>query len=253
MRIRRLAVTGLVSTAATLGTGASVLMRGGPEANTQEGPSYYDGRFTFMRIRYGGAYGFRRGGGASWAHDYPDGDRHISQILQYVSTVRPTLPETGVLTLEDPEIFKYPILYISEPGFWSVTDEGARNLRNYLLKGGFLIFDDFENEQWNNMESQLRRAIPEYDFVEIGPEHPVFTSFFRIKDIYVPHPLVNVVPKYYAIFENNDPKRRVMVLANWNADIAEYWEWSDRAYLPVDLSNEAYKLGVNYLIYGLTH
>jgi hypothetical protein len=247
-------VIALVS-AAMLGgaaTVASVTARGDAAPVAQEGSSY-DGRFTFTRVRYGGAYGFRRGGGASWSHDYPDADRHISQILQYVSTVQPVLSETGVLTLEDPEIFKYPILYISEPGFWSVSDEGARNLRSYLVKGGFLIFDDFENEQWNNMESQLKRAIPEYDFVEIGPDHPVFTSFFRIDDIYVPHPLLNVRPKYYAIFENNDPNRRVMVLANWNADIAEYWEWSDRAYLPVDLSNEAYKLGVNYLIYGLTH
>jgi hypothetical protein len=211
----------------------------------------YDGRFTFTRIRYGG-FG-RRGGGASWAHDYPDGDRHISQILEYVSTVRATLPETGVLTLEDPEIFRYPILYISEPGFWRATDEGARNLRDYLLKGGFLILDDFEQDQWYNMEAQVKRAIPEYDFVEIGPGHPLFRTFFAIRDIYVPHPSVSVTPKYYAIFEGNDPSRRVMVLANWNADIAEYWEWSDRDLLPVDLSNEAYKLGVNYLIYGLTH
>jgi hypothetical protein len=223
---------------------------GGGPTSVQDTPRY-DGRFTFTRVRYGG-WG-RRGGGASWAHDYPDGDRHISQILEYVSTVNATLPETGVITLEDREIFRYPILYVSEPGFWRVSDDGARNLREFLLKGGFLILDDFEQEQWNNMEAQVKRAIPEYDFVEIGPQHPIFSSFFAIRDIYVPHPFVHLRPRYYAIFEDNDPSRRVMVLANWNADIAEYWEWSDRDLLPVDLSNEAYKLGVNYLVYGLTH
>jgi hypothetical protein len=212
----------------------------------------YDGRFTFTRIRYGDDWGARRGGSA-WSHDYPQADLHVSQILDYVSTVNPTLGETNVLTLDDPEIFKHPILYISEPGFWTMSDSEAANLRRFLLKSGFLIFDDFENEQWYNMEEQLRRALPEHRFVEIGPEHPIYQSFFRIKDIYVPHPLVRVTPRYFAIFENNDPSARMLVLANWNADIAEYWEWSDTGYLPVDLNNEAYKLGVNYLVYALTH
>jgi hypothetical protein len=212
----------------------------------------YDGRFTFTRIRYGGGWGFRRGG-SSWAHDYPNADLHVSQILDYVSTTRPMVAQTNVFTLDDPEIFRHPIIYISEPGFWSASDSDVRNLRNYLLKGGFLIFDDFEHEHFYNMQEQVRRAIPEYEFVEIGPEHPVFRSFFAIKDIYVPHPMAGLRPTYMALFEDNDPTRRMLVLANWNADIAEYWEWSDQSFFSVDLSNEAYKLGVNYLIWGLTH
>jgi hypothetical protein len=213
--------------------------------------AFYDGDFTFARVRYGSG-GFRRGGGA-WAHDYPRADQHLPQILQYVSTVPTNLDRSEVLDLDDPEIFRYPILYLSEPGFWSLSEAEAAGLRAWLLKGGFLILDDFENDQWYNMEAQLRRAMPELELIEIGPDHPVFRSFFELDDIYVPHPLVRVTPRYYGLFEHNDPAGRMLVLVNFNADLAEYWEWSAEGLLPVDLSNEAYKLGVNYLIYGLTH
>jgi hypothetical protein len=213
--------------------------------------AHYDGDFTFARVRYGGG-GFRRGGGA-WAHDYPRADHHLPQILQYVSTAPTNVGRSHVFDLDDPEIFRHPILYLSEPGFWSLGEAEAAALREWLLKGGFLILDDFENDQWYNMEAQLRRAMPELELMEIGPEHPVFHAFFELDDIYVPHPLVRVTPRYYGLFENNDPAGRMLVLVNFNADLAEYWEWSAEGLLPVDLSDEAYKLGVNYLIYGLTH
>jgi len=213
----------------------------------------YNGGFTFTRIRYGGP-GFRGRGGSSWSHDYPNADIHLPKIIEYLSTIPINVDASNVFTLDDPEIFRHPIIYLSEPGYWSITDSEASNLRKYLLKGGFLILDDFEAEQWYNMEEQVRRALPDHEFIEIGPEHPIFSSFFRLKDIYVPHPLVRVTPKYFAMFENNNPNGRLMVLANWNSDLAEYWEWSDQVtFMPVDLTNEAYKLGVNYIFYGLTH
>lgn len=212
----------------------------------------YDGRFTFTRIRYGGR-GFGRRGGAAWAHDYPDADRNIQLILSEFTTVPATRGVSNVFDLEDRGFFRYPIIYMSEPGFWTITDEGARNLREYLLKGGLIIFDDFEAAQWYNFEAQLRRAMPEYDLIEIGPDHAVFRSFFAVDDIYVPHPLVRVTPKYFAMFEDNDPAARMLALVNYNADLAEYWEYAGRGFFPVDITNEAYKLGVNYIIYGLTH
>jgi hypothetical protein len=209
--------------------------------------------FTFTRIRYGGnGRGFGRGGGA-WAHDYPQGDTNLSRILDYISTLRVNLTTTHVFDLDDVELFQHPIAYLSEPGFWSMTDAEARGLRDYVLKGGFLIFDDFEAEQWNNFAAQVHRALPEYQFIEIGVEHPIFHSFFELKRIDVPHPLVRVEPKYYGLFEGNNPRQRMMAIVNYNNDLAEYWEWSAQGYFPVDISNDAYKLGVNYVIYGLTH
>jgi Domain of unknown function (DUF4159) len=211
----------------------------------------YDGRFAFTRIRYGS--GFGRGGG-SWAHDYPRADEHLPRILAELSTMTPRVDGSNVFDLEDVEIFHNPILYISEPGFWTVTERGAANLRAHLLKGGFLIFDDFEERaQWDNMARQMAQVLPDHRWVEIDVSHPIFHSFFEMKRIDFPHPLVNVIPSYFAMFEDNDPTRRIVVLANYNNDLAEYWEWSATGMFPVDTTNEAYKLGVNYIVYGVTH
>jgi hypothetical protein len=162
-----------------------------PQADNPE----WRGDFTFTRIRYG-ASSMRRFGGSAWAHDYPDADRNLQVILREMTSMRPNADGTNVFDLEDAEIFRNPVLYLSEPGFWGITDEGARNLREYLLRGGLIIFDDFEAEQWYNFESQLKRAMPEYELIEIEGDHPVFQSFFRVVDIYVPHPLVRVTPRY---------------------------------------------------------
>jgi hypothetical protein len=211
----------------------------------------YNGGFTFTRIRYG-SNGFRRGGGA-WAHDYPNADVHLARIIEYLSAIPTNVDASNVYDLDDPEIFRHPIIYLSEPGFWRITDSEAVSLRQYLLKGGFLILDDFEAEQWHNMEAQLQRAMPDHRLIEIGPDHPIFSSFFTLKNIYVPHAMYQTKPTYFALFENNDPNRRMLALVNYDSDLAEYWEFSDTGMFPVDLSNEAYKLGVNYIFYALTH
>jgi hypothetical protein len=140
-----------------------------------------------------------------------------------------------------------------EPGFWQMSDAAAENLRKYLLKGGFIVFDDFEAGQWDNFEAQFRRALPDARFVELDASHPIFHSFFELDRIDVPHPSMRVEPVYYAVFRNNDPADRMLALVNYNNDVAEYWEWSGQGLFPVDTTNDAYKLGVNYMIYGLTH
>lgn len=228
-----------------------------PAPSAQEGLYQvpYNGAFTFTRVRYrsGRMRGFGGRRGSAWSHDYPDADRNLQTILDEFTSVAPNTRGSNVVDLENPEIFKHPILYVSEPGFWTIGEEGARNLRDFLLKGGFLIFDDFEANQWYNMAAQVARALPEGQWVEVDGAHPLFQGFFVVDDIYVPHPLVDVTPRYMVIFEDNDPDQRVMVLANHNSDLAEYWEWSPRGYFPVDPTNDAYRLGVNYIIYGLTH
>lgn len=216
----------------------------------------YDGRFTFARVRYGSSGGLGRGWrgrGSSWAHDWPDGDLNLQRILAEFTSVEGTIEGTNVFTLEDPEIFRYPVLYVSEPGYWRETEAGLRNLRTWLLKGGFLILDDFEGRQWDNMAAQIHQALPGARWQEIDATHPIFRSFFVVEDIYVPHPLVAVTPAYYAIFEDDDPSKRIMVLANHNADLAEYWEYAAEGYFPMDPTNDAFRLGVNYVVYGLTH
>jgi hypothetical protein len=213
----------------------------------------YDGRFTFVRLRYGN--GSTRSGGMSsaWNHDYPRAEQHLAQILQEVTFIDARTDGARILDLDDPDLFKYPIAYMWEPGFWSMSDGEAERFRDYLLKGGFAIFDDFDGVHWQNFSAQMQRVLPGGRFVQLDETHQVFDTFFRMKTIDFPDPGLRVKPSYFGIFEDNDPARRLMVIANYNADVAEYWEWSATGLLPFDDSNEAYKLGVNYMVYGHTH
>ena len=217
-----------------------------------ESSAAYDGRFTFVRLRYGGGLGFSGRGGNAWNHDYPRAEQNLAKILRELTLIDVN-PDARILALDDPELFNYPIAYMWEPGFWTMTDEQARRFRDYLLKGGFAIFDDFEYDQWTNFEAQVRRMLPDARFVKLDASHHIFDTFFRMQDINFPHPMYNIPPNYFGVFEGNDESKRLMIIANHNHDVAEYWEFSDSGWMPIDLSNEAYKLGVNYMIYGLTH
>ncbi|HLG57755.1 MAG TPA: DUF4159 domain-containing protein [Vicinamibacterales bacterium] len=215
----------------------------------------HDGNLVFTRLVYGsGLGGFGGFGGAAWSHDYPAADRNLSAILDHITHIRVHLEGTNVLGLDDPEIFQNPVLYVWEPGYWSIQPSEAENLRRYLLKGGFVIFDDFEGpDHWANLVAQMRRALPGHTFIKIDVSHPIFHAFYDITKLDVPHPSMDVLPGYYAMFENNDPGGRMMALANHNSDIAEYWEWSAEGLYNPDPTNDAYRLGVNYFVYAMTH
>ena len=218
----------------------------------------YDGRFTFVRIRFEPSTGAMGGfgyypGDLRWNHDYPRGERHFTKILSELTTLGPRVDASNILTLDDPELYKYPVAYLCEPGSWNPTPKEATNLRSYLLKGGFFIFDDFMRNDIYNLEAQLKRVLPEYRMIPIPLEHPIFDAFYRIESLepYV-HPYSGAQTQFFGIFENNDPTKRLMVAINYNGDISEYWEWSDTGQFAIDLSNDAYKLGVNYVVYALT-
>ena len=168
--------------------------------------------------------------------------------------------------LDDPEIFKFPVLYMAEPGFWTVSDQQAAALRAHLLKGGIIIFDDFGQPsgfggrgsrspgQWENLELQMSRVLPELHWIDVPVTHPIFHTFYEIND-------PANIPQYYdrgpaifrALFENNDPNKRILAFANFNTDLSEYWEFSGTGFRPVDETNEAYKVGVNEFIYAILH
>jgi uncharacterized protein DUF4159 len=215
----------------------------------------YDGRFTFVRIRYGPDYGFVSQG-LPWSHDYPTGEQHFMKILNELSFLNAHVDETSILPLDSHDLPKYPVAYMAEPGFLTLTDAEAGAFRTYLLKGGFVIFDDFAERRggWDNFEAQMRRVLPEGRFVDLDASHPIFHAFFEIPDL-------DIIPQYYdtgkpifrGIYENNDPAKRLLVMVNFNTDISEFWEFSDTGLKPIDESNEAYKLGVNYIMYGMTH
>lgn len=213
----------------------------------------YDGRFTFIRLRYDNALGGGRGRGANaWAHDYNRAELNFGKILSEISLVPTYLGGSNVLTLDDPELFKYPVAYIVEPGFWRPTDAQVAALGTWLRKGGFLIVDDFAGNQWPNFEEQMGRVLPGHRIVRLDASHPIFDSFFRIASLEMTHPYYGLPSSFHGIFADNDPDGRLMAIINYNNDMAEYWEWSDTDFAPIELTNEAYKLGVNYVIYALT-
>jgi hypothetical protein len=214
----------------------------------------YDGRFTFVRLRWDSGIGGRfRGMSDAWNHDFPRAEQNLVSILHDLTLIDIRTDGGQILTLDDPRLFRYPIAYMWEPGFWTMTDSEAASFRSYLLKGGFAIFDDFERDQWRNFESQMRRVLPDAQFVKLDKSNRIFDTFFRMTTIDFPHPMYGILPTYCGIYEDNDPSKRLMVIANHDHDVAEYWEFSGTGFFSVDPSNEAYKLGVNYMMYGLTH
>ena len=216
----------------------------------------YDGQFTFARLRWGPELRVISQS-VPWSHDYPDGEVHFSKILDELTFLHVRTNGSNILSLDDPELFNYPIAYMAEPGFWSVSETQAATFRSYLLKGGFAIFDDFRGYDWNNLQDQMRVVLPELHWIQVDPKSPVFHSFYEIdhpEELKVPSIYdQSLVPSYWGLFENNDPSKRLIAIANVNNDISEYWEFSDTGLFVVDLSNEAYKFGVNYIIYGMTH
>ena len=145
----------------------------------------YDGRFTFVRVRYGPDYGFASQG-LPWSHDYPAGEQHFMKILNELSMLNPHTEETNILTFDSPDLFKYPVAYLCEPGGWVMSDQEAAGLRAYLRKGGFMIVDDFRFQHWGNFETQMLRVLPEARFFDLDISHPIFHTFFEIKTLDVP-------------------------------------------------------------------
>jgi hypothetical protein len=215
----------------------------------------YDGRFTFVRLRWKADLARRGGFRSAWDHDYPRAEQNLSAIIKEITALDIRTEGSLILTLDDPELFKYPIAFMWEPGFWNLTDPEAESFRDYLLKGGFAVFEDFDGaDQWENFAAQMLRVLPGARFSKLDNANRIFDAFFKIKDIdAILHPMSRIRPNYYGIYEDNDPSKRLMVVANFDNDVPEYWEWSGEGLFPFDASNEAYKLGVNYMIYGLTH
>ena len=253
MRVRRryLVVALLGVTVATLAAQRRSFFSGG-DLPVEGNPSY-DGRLTFVRLRYPG-YGGMTNEGPGWMHDYPTAERHLLKIMSEVSDLRPRTDSSSVIDFGDPELMKYPIAYFSEPGYWQPTDEDVKNIHDYLLKGGFMIIDDFRQQHWFNLQDQMKRVLPDAQWLPVQPGSAVWDSFFRIDENDLVQPGIYGPPvQYLGIFEDNDPNKRLMVIANYNNDVGDAWQWSDQGFLPIDLTNEAYKLGVNYVMYALTH
>lgn len=226
----------------------------------------YDGRFTFARLKYNGGPGtcYYRGE-PSWAHgfgytDHGTAESNLLKIGADISVFRPHLDATNVIAIDDPALFKYPVAFLVEAGYLTLSPKEVIALRTYLLKGGFLIIDDSRDDfnrgknGWANIEAMFKLVFPSLRPVDMDPSYPIFHSFFDIPSFDIIHQAYDRGPPIFrGLFADNDPKKRLMVLITFNTDVSQYWEYSAQGFLPIDDSNQAYKLGMNYLIYALTH
>ena len=211
-------------------------------------------KFKFARIRFGPMFpGAHIGdGGEPWSHDYPEAGEHFSKILTELSKLQVDLDsDEYIFSFDDPNLFKYPFAYLCEVGYMELSDEEIRGMREYLLRGGFLLVDDFRRPfEMRNFTDQVKRALPEYSIKELDITHPIFNCFFSIKSLDVRAPYRGMKPEFFGLEDKNG---RLMMVINYNNDVSDYWQWSNNAFQPIEDTNSAYKFGVNYVFYALTH
>lgn len=229
----------------------------------------WSGKFTFVRIRfdtsqYAQYYGYNNvlgDGGPPWSHDYPVAGRHLMKIMSELSKIDATLDvNEPILTLDDPMLFKFPFAYLCEVGFMNLNDAEINGMREYLKRGGFLLVDDFRSAgQFYVLQEHVRRAFPELQMKKLDISHPIFNCFFSIKTLEV-NPVYGggfgvgrgetANPEFWGL---EDETGRLMMIVNYNYDVSDYWQFSDNPFRPIEETNDAYKFGVNYIIYALTH
>ena len=217
--------------------------------------------FTFGRVVYHGGGGFFRGFGfGQWAMDFPSADANIIRMLRLMTTLKINEPESVELT--DQKLFEIPFLYILEVGSLELDEAEAKNLREYLLRGGFMMVDDFHGtNEWQNWEEQIKKVFPDRQIEEVPIDNPVFHCYYDFQTFpQIPGIRALMGGRMYerdgkvqqcrGIF---DDKRRLMVLINWNTDIGDGWEEAATPGYERQWSDQAYRLGVNYAVYAMTH
>lgn len=219
------------------------------------------GRHTFYWTRavYSGGRGWR---GGSWATDFPKGDRQFLVVLKRLVRLD-AYPWENAVSLADPGLRRFPLIYAVEVGYMDLTQEEVRGLRDYLNAGGMMVVDDFwGSREWAQFEYNMRRVLPGRPIVELPPEHPLFTTFYDITEILqVPnvrqaawggptYERDGYVPHVRAILDDHG---EIMVLINWNTDLGDAWEWAEDPRYPLRYSTYAYEVGANMIVYGMSH
>jgi hypothetical protein len=225
--------------------------------------------FTFARLRYpsfGSGGRGRRGrfssGYYSWGIDSPKSERQFIIGLRRLTRVNARSVE-HVVNLEGNDVYDWPFLYAVEVGHWELSDEQAAKLRDYLLRGGFLLVDDFHGVvEWEIFAASMQRVFPDRPMVELDSGDQIFHVLYDLAERFqvpgrqflysgriweVPD---DIQPHWRGIY---DDKQRVMVAILHNQDYGDAWEWADYPRYPEKYASQAYRLGINYLMYSMTH
>ena len=234
--------------------------------------------FHFIRVEYtdlpqfhrGYGFGSRTGQGEGWwLVDWPDADEHFSSGVERLTRVHTGDPRH--IRLTDNRLFDYPWIYATQTGWWGLTDAETRRLREYLLRGGFLMVDDMWGpgaEQWEVFTETMRRVLPGTEIAETLESDPAMHVLYDIQEkdrsfipgtrhlrrgaggaVVVQQPY-GTQPAWRRMADSRD---RMVVAVNYNTDIGDAWEYADAPEYPEHMTQLAYRYGVNYLIYAMTH
>ena len=225
-----------------------------PENYTKE-----TNQFVFTRLIYNGRIpGYYK----NWYTDYPRADRNLIAVLKRLTNINIADGER-VVPINDPDLFKYPMIYSSENEQMVLTDEDATILRTYLERGGFWIVDDFWGSfEWSEFEAQMHKVFPNREIKDIPRNDPVFHVMYDVDHLIQTPSLAyafnggvtwetdGFVPECKGIW---DDKGRLMMVINHNTDLGDAYEWSDDARYPDKFSGYAFRMAVNFIMYALTH
>jgi hypothetical protein len=221
-------------------------------------------QWTFARIRY---TAWTMGRGFSmydepWYIDAPAAEWNLSRRVRTATSIQVNDPVN--ITIEDPNLWKYPWIYIVEGGNLRLKETEVPILREFLLRGGTLTFDDFHGPiEWGNVERELKRVFPDRKIIDLPNDHPIFSCFYKLDGFPQTPGLGSFLQGrtwekggYIATLRAiEDDNGRAMVLINWNTDMGDGWEWSNASEFPgyVKYTAQAYRLEINEIIYSLTH
>jgi hypothetical protein len=198
-----------------------------------------------------------------WHHDYPFADRFFVGLIHELTRVSVTPDSYKIVHLDTPEIFQYPFLYLSEPGFMDLNDKEIANLGEYLHRGGFIMADDFripgylgrgDPDELEVLRHYLQLAAPDYKFERLNSNHPIFHSFYDIPSLEMKPPygedFPGFVPEFWGL---SDEHGNLRLIANYNNDLGDFWKYLDEGDKPLKESAQAIRMGINYVVYAMSH
>jgi hypothetical protein len=235
---------------------------GDPRGPRLRDPRLTAGRYPFYWTRavYSG-WGRRGffGGGGSWAVDFPKSDQQFLIVLKRLVRLNAYDWENPV-SLADPALRKFPLIYMLEVGGMDMTEEEVAGLRGYMDAGGFVIVDDFwGGREWDVFEYNMRRVYPDRPIVDVGLDHPIYSAYYTIDHVEMTPAIGNTVRKTECwgcvtqIKGMYDDDGRLMMMINFNTDLGDAWEWAESPAYPLELSTYAYEMGANMIVYAMSH
>ncbi|MBM3736430.1 MAG: DUF4159 domain-containing protein [Acidobacteria bacterium] len=226
------------------------------------------GRLMYPSSGYRGVGGFGRGGnwlegGTAWTVDYPKGDRTFAAILRRLTRVDVRSVEQPVNPDDGDDIYNWPYLHVALPGAWSLTEAQAAKIRDYLMRGGFMLCDSFfGTDEWEGFMDGIRMILPGSEIEELADDDPIFHTLYDLNERFqignfrvmmyrgVPYRADGIVPHWRAI---RDDKGRVIVAITFNSDLGDSWHMADDPRYPEKYSSLGMRLGINYVIYSMSH